>query len=523
LSNKYKNNFMAIGEPDVQLRPELAVNRTPIDFGVEQSAVAQLADSFRKGQVTADDLIERYGTLAKSKEKAQIQGLDEFISPEAIQARKDALASQGAQARLTGAQAKAGLDLSQLETDTRRAHLETLRTQAELQKDNYDLRRDYALKSGFNIPDIPPEGQTDAWKKQVNSIYEKAFAFNTTQNKAMAAVTSFKPREVTKVNPKTGETDHQLDTSVYINPAGVTIDKKTYQKLVGLAYSTPGDHEENPVSITDVLIGAKPGTVVENRPAAAAPAKPVVEAAPAAPAAEAVNPDLVTIKSEPTKVSPTEETEKQKLYSQISNADQFSTKLDVARSQIHDAVIKPVGPKYNEGSKISQIANSFGALVGVDASRQKFKTQDELEQFLAQHVQATIRSMAGSGNRVMRAEIENGKEGIGDIIGGHTVSGLFYQAAPKLNSTPETWDRWLNDLDTLFKDARNNAIKSLPADEQNNFPVPARNAPGTSTQAGRPTINQTPASSQTVVPQTVTVTGIGKGHIDPVTKKFIVE
>jgi hypothetical protein len=506
---------MAIGqEPDVQLRPELATNRTPIDFGVEQSAVAQLADSFRKGQVTADDLIERYGTLAKSKEKAQIQGLDEFISPEAIQTRQN---------QLHAANTQATLQSSPEYQAAQQAQFIDLKNKAE-GGDNAAMRQAMIMK-GWALPAFDPK---TGWTPEARKAHEEAFQDFINYNDTVAAARAFladapaKPIVTKKTTIENGQQKTVESTEyVHVNSLGNIVPEKTIEKMTAAAMMTPNMWRHNNRPQFTEISGIKPGKFGGGMEGPLSePAVTPKAAAPAA-AAPTVTPEgevqkgIVTSTTiEPQKEAPASEvTEKEKLYSQISNADEFAKKLDIARSQIHDAVIKPVGPRYDEGSKISQIANSFGALVGVDASRQKFRTQDELEQFLAQHVQATIRSMAGSGNRVMRAEIENGKEGIGDIIGGHTVSGLFYQAAPKLNSTPETWDRWLNDLDTLFKDARDNAVKGLPVDERNNFPVPARNAPGTSTQAGRPSIGNNPVTAVSTGKKLVFVPGKGYQYV----------
>src|SRR5688572_26539279 len=87
-------------EAVVPIRPDLATNLTPINFGVEQNAVAALSDAFRQGVITSDDIIQRYGTLAKTKEKAQIAELDEYLSPDAIARRQTAAKAADVDAQL---------------------------------------------------------------------------------------------------------------------------------------------------------------------------------------------------------------------------------------------------------------------------------------------------------------------------------------------------------------------------------------------------------------------------------------
>lgn len=61
---------------------------TPADPNiVTPSAVAAMSEAFRQGQITADFITSRFGKLAKTKEKAEIMGLEEKMTPEARQAR----------------------------------------------------------------------------------------------------------------------------------------------------------------------------------------------------------------------------------------------------------------------------------------------------------------------------------------------------------------------------------------------------------------------------------------------------
>jgi len=224
-------------------------------------------------------------------------------------------------------------------------------------------------------------------------------------------------------------------------------------------------------------------------------------AAPAPVEKPAISPtgEIVTgITESPEKEPPASEiTEKEKLYAQIASADEFKTKMDRARQLINDANIRPVGPGYSEGTRTSQLLNAAGAFLGIPSATLKNQTQDQLKQFLAQHVQATIRSMAGTGNRVMRAEVNNEP--------GST--GLFYQAAPSLSSTPETWNTWLGDLETLFQNARSGAVAGLPLDERAKYatpPAPVKGAAPTTSAAPKPTLQIKGGVTLTLDPATNT-------------------
>lgn len=75
---------------------------------VTPSAVSALSDAFRKGQISADDIISRYGELAKTKKKSDLQTLEEGMSPEAVQLRQTTTSTQQSQQELLGQAAEAG-------------------------------------------------------------------------------------------------------------------------------------------------------------------------------------------------------------------------------------------------------------------------------------------------------------------------------------------------------------------------------------------------------------------------------
>jgi hypothetical protein len=61
---------------------------TPADPNIQSSAaVDNLVDAFRKGFLTQEDVVSRVGNEAQAKNKALLQQLGEYVSPDAIQAR----------------------------------------------------------------------------------------------------------------------------------------------------------------------------------------------------------------------------------------------------------------------------------------------------------------------------------------------------------------------------------------------------------------------------------------------------
>lgn len=106
---------MAIGQSVQQLGPidpSSLIGRADRTL-VEPKATAALIDSFRQGVITADDIVNRIGQLGQSKKKAEIDiaGMQsmqaqEAMSPEAVAARAQALATQSAVGATAQAQAE---------------------------------------------------------------------------------------------------------------------------------------------------------------------------------------------------------------------------------------------------------------------------------------------------------------------------------------------------------------------------------------------------------------------------------
>lgn len=83
------------------------------DAVVEPRATAILADAFRQGVVSADDIMNRVGAVGQTRRKAELQGLQEQTSPEAVALRQQQQSTAMEQAQLGQAQAERAQVLQQ--------------------------------------------------------------------------------------------------------------------------------------------------------------------------------------------------------------------------------------------------------------------------------------------------------------------------------------------------------------------------------------------------------------------------
>lgn len=83
-------------------------------------AIQNLTNAFQQGFINADDVIQRIGPVAQAKKKALLEELGEYVSPEQIEARKQAALSSAQTSQLGGAQASsllaAGVPQAQAQT-----------------------------------------------------------------------------------------------------------------------------------------------------------------------------------------------------------------------------------------------------------------------------------------------------------------------------------------------------------------------------------------------------------------------
>lgn len=143
----------------IETAPQRAVNVpvgplvTSAEPVVTPSAVSALSDAFRKGIVTSEDIISRYGELGKKKEKAELMSLDEAMSPESVAAR-------GAQTKLAGATAEAQLPLVEPQAQASRDKLEM--QAAELRHGPaIKYFQAYGPEAGVTAVPMTEEGRTD--------------------------------------------------------------------------------------------------------------------------------------------------------------------------------------------------------------------------------------------------------------------------------------------------------------------------------------------------------------------------
>lgn len=258
----------------------------PLQAGVLQSAAAQLADAFRQGQITANDIIERYGTLAKTREKATIQDLDEFVSPEAIQSRKDVLQSVGARARLSGKIAAAALPSVGLAQDISEEQLQVASQQAKvaLQEaqiagpNNYGAMHKALRLNGVDIDDIPATGMTPELEKETKDKFRAYSRYAQTKNTAVNLLGKIKTKPAEHTTIKDGQTVTTLGPEqVHFDEAGNIIDEDTYKKLRALAHMDFNEHQEVPATVADVFSGAKTSDILKRQELLGERKKPTVE------------------------------------------------------------------------------------------------------------------------------------------------------------------------------------------------------------------------------------------------------
>lgn len=445
---------------------------------VNPNAVAALTDAFRKGQISADDIIARYGDVAKTKDKAEIQGLSEFISPQAIEARKAATS-------LMGEKAKAEMSLMPAETAAKEAHAFQIRRDAEL--GDHGAMAKFAIMHGFGATLPSFEGGkavTPEQKQKIESAYtsavkyaaavkgaidigkdvnripfeqtdengqvtvdpnkdtlaSKSSSINYTQEQAAKAhrLSMMTPEQfIAAGSPTVDEYVFGIEPKGNAEPSapGVTPVNKlvTPAKTVTKKVTHPDGTVEETTTTIDSTEHPNPDASAVTPATPAAPAKPTLDVTGAT-----LPPGAYVKKQAPTRKAG-EEKMSEEAAKRVLTAQDFLNKADDALNIIET---KPtvVGPGAFEGTGFARGVAKTGAFVGNESSRDKIEAQNKLDMFLAGSVQATIKSLAGSGNRVMQAEIADEK-------------GLFNRAQPQLSSTPEVWKKWLGDVKKTYERA----------------------------------------------------------------------
>lgn len=189
-------------EAVVPIRPDLATNLQPINFAVEQNAVAAVSQAFRDGQISYNDIAERYGALAKGKEKKQIVELDEFLNPDAIESRKN-------QTALLGEKAKSELSLLPVEQQAKEAVAIETKIKAD-QGDNAAIRK-FAIDAGLGGK-LSPYASIDPVHDA--GIYKMAARYATTTKAAKAIGTDVDRRQSVVENAGVNEKGNTFSSTV---------------------------------------------------------------------------------------------------------------------------------------------------------------------------------------------------------------------------------------------------------------------------------------------------------------------
>ncbi len=479
---------------------------------VNPNAVAAMTDAFRKGQISADDIIARYGDVAKAKDKAEIQGLHEFISPEAIASRKASIDLMGEKAK------------SELATipDAEKARVaEYHATQLKAEQGDAVSMRAVAIKNGYAgslSQTAPGASYSNADRDKDAKAYQAAVRY---ENATKGAETFLKDVDVEKnqVTNADGSVErHPEKDQPFSKTSSVPFTQEQVAAAHRLSQMTPQQFADAGYPTVDSYVFGKEPTAGSTADRSNAvtpinktviPAKTIVtettdaegkktvrtetvegvrnpnpdayavEPIVGPPAPAAAKPMLDTrggvIKAAPVK--PETEKDLAQRIKGIRTADEALTAFDRAEKLVHDEDLKLVGPGMGEGTKPRQISNRIGAYFGSEGARAVLAGQSQLDQFLAQSIQNTIRSLAGTGNRVMQAEISKNPED----------PGLFIQAQPKLTDTPETWDVWLKSVRDFVKAGREDDVSLLPPEQQKKYQTSTPPGGGGGSTAAKPT------------------------------------
>jgi hypothetical protein len=155
------------GAGDAQINVNAGMAAQPLATSADPNvvgpaAVENLVNSFRNGSITMNDILDRVDNAAKSKRKALMQEMGEYVSPDAIAARQAQRSAVTAQAQLQAQQAHAQSQLLPSESQF---------AQAKLSKEQADLLNKQAIDQYLQYN--PPIYKTD---KEGNPTKEVDFA-----------------------------------------------------------------------------------------------------------------------------------------------------------------------------------------------------------------------------------------------------------------------------------------------------------------------------------------------------------
>lgn len=390
--------------PGLESAPQRAINvpvgplATSAEAVVTPNAVAALSDAFRKGIITSDDIISRYGDLAKTKEKAELMSLGEAMSPEQQAARKQGTATS--------------LATGQLGEQTALQGMESLKNQQEVErlgpigKMGIEAFKTLGPEAGvFDVPALS-NGKPD-WAT-MSSIGLQLSAQKVKQAEAQTRL-------------KGGKRILSADgtVSMFQDAYGEILPQKDFGEIDAVA--------KTPLSFG----GMKPGSVQTAAPQPQAPAaSPASAIQPAAQVTSPVTSPVVAPAGQPVAagismgppaapVAPAGKTAEQ-IAQELIVADSTGNAINKARGILQAQ--NTVGPVV--GSFVGVAATLFGAILGIDSEEQRRIGQRELE--------ITSSEKILEGAQKMKGNLSDK-----DIA--------FLKATiPKLSDDEAVWTRYLN-------------------------------------------------------------------------------
>lgn len=412
---------------------------------VTPQATEQLADAFRKGFVTADDIMERVSERTKAKQELELlttqQGIADATNPGLIQAKRN-------QQLAAGAQAGSALALNPLAEQAKTAELKAAIFDAQAKPGGFDLMQTALSKAGFPVSVDPNAGLTDANK---NEIIKRFSALQTYTLKRADAEDRVKNTE-TKFFP----TEQKL-------PDGSTT-KGQLQKLFRNGQEITSDEFKNwateaealkrtPFSQWYSLQATQPGQVVApiapaapliqpiSQPASTAPVIQPIQAAPAptiqpsTPQLGQVSPGLgfvTSVEAAPVNAATAKRTDA--LQRELVQLQSIDASINQARQLAVPGIVGPGQIGVTRGM------HQLLAAIGSDKAAQTYTSQDQLNTVIANEIAEYVRDWKGA---ISDKELK------------------FFQAArPRVDSTPERWASYLDEWQT-----KNEKLKKIVAGE----------------------------------------------------------
>lgn len=411
---------------------------------VEPRAVSALADAFRSGVITSQDIISRSDETARLRKKAEIQSLTEATSPEAQAARSAQQAAAVAQAELQAAQAGAQTPLvdpmAQLQREKIEAEMAYQRYPAAKVFDQYapvlgleepktpDKQIDWARKASIGAQIAAHiQARTEAKEKLDNIMTEKSpdgavLAAFTKQGRAVP------PEEVERLEAQARSPFSGLTPGATSATAGAATPPVAQAPV---AAPTPQQRAQAVEQLgvaperAAVMTGADFQNLVQPK-AVPAPVQPTVEpGVPAPPTMGQRVPGGVSL-GPPKAVlrGPAPPTDRQ-VAEELNNLEMDRQAVRAARNLI-DQSANVVGP--GAGSQAGQIFNQVGAALGLRTT--EFESQDKLKQ--------TINKRVLEGAQRLKGNLSDK-----DIR-------FLQESFPSLTSTEDTWRNFLNKWEQMI-------------------------------------------------------------------------